>query len=118
MPTREVESLDRSDEAATLLDEATAALAVHRDAGKLPEWHQETTRKLRLAGRRHRRAKDVLDGSAHLNVFVSSSASCRYGHHARMISPVRHPSTLRWNACAMLPIGTGARPGLKRPNCS
>jgi hypothetical protein len=28
-------------------------------------------------------------------VFVSSSSSCRYGHHARMISPVRHPSTLR-----------------------
>lgn len=34
------------------------------------------------------------------------------GHHARMISPVRHPSTLRTKADAIVGIGTGRRPGL------
>ena len=46
------------------------------------------------------------------------SSACRFGHHARMISPVRHPSMLRWKADAISSIGTGARPGLKGPNCS
>jgi hypothetical protein len=32
-----------------------------------------------------------------------------------MISPVRHPSMLRWKADAISSIGTGARPGLKGP---
>src|SRR4051794_20871680 len=35
-----------------------------------------------------------------------------------MISPPRHPSTLRWKADAIVRMGTGVRPGLKGPNCS
>jgi hypothetical protein len=49
---------------------------------------------------------------------ASRASACRCGHRARMISPVRHPSTLRWNADAILRMGTGMRPGLKSPNCS
>ena len=32
---------------------------------------------------------------------------CACGYQARMISPVRHPSTLRWKAAAIASIGTG-----------
>jgi LuxR family maltose regulon positive regulatory protein len=45
-------ALGRAAEAVTRLDEAQALLATHPDAGMLPGWHQETVRRLRLAGRR------------------------------------------------------------------
>jgi hypothetical protein len=35
-----------------------------------------------------------------------------------MVSPVRHPSTLRTKAAPMVGMGTGMRPGLNRANCS
>ena len=35
-----------------------------------------------------------------------------------MVSPVRHPSTLRTKAAPIVGMGTGMRPGLNRANCS
>jgi hypothetical protein len=43
---------------------------------------------------------------------------CARGYQARMISPVRHPSTLRAKAAAIAGMGTGVRPGLNWPNCA
>jgi LuxR family maltose regulon positive regulatory protein len=45
-------ALGRAAEAATRLEEAAALLAVHRDSGKLPDWHAEAVRTLRAGGRR------------------------------------------------------------------
>jgi ATP/maltotriose-dependent transcriptional regulator MalT len=53
----ELAALGRGAEAATRLEEAQALLATHPDAGKLPDWHQQTVRSLRLAGRRRDRRR-------------------------------------------------------------
>ena len=53
--------LGRGAEAATRLDEAEALLAAHDDAGRLPDWHQETVRSLRLAGRRREPSPELSD---------------------------------------------------------
>jgi EmrB/QacA subfamily drug resistance transporter len=84
------------------------------DAQRRPSCDAPCSGNLRLRSSYKRRSSpsDGHGGS------TGSSYASRIGHQARMISPVRHPSTLRWKADAIVCMGTGLRPGLKGPNCS
>jgi LuxR family maltose regulon positive regulatory protein len=68
-------ALDRGAEAATRLDEAQALLAAHRDAGKLPDWHNETVRNLRLAGRRPPPSRELSDAERRILRLLATDLS-------------------------------------------
>ena len=70
-------ALGRDSEAAMRLAEAEALLAVHGDAGSLPEWHQETARKLRLAGRRSRPLHELSDAERRILRLLATDLSTR-----------------------------------------
>jgi LuxR family transcriptional regulator, maltose regulon positive regulatory protein len=70
-------SLGRGNEAARLLDEAGAVLAMHTDAGRLPEWHAETARELRLAGRRPQPSEELSDAERRILRMLASDLTLR-----------------------------------------
>jgi LuxR family maltose regulon positive regulatory protein len=69
--------LGRGAEAATRLEEAEALLAVHADAGKLPDWHEQTARNLRLAGRRRQPAQELSDAERRILRLLATDLSLR-----------------------------------------
>ena len=52
-------------------------LAVHRDAGRLPEWYGETVRKLRLAGRRTQSSEELSDAERRILRLLASDLTLR-----------------------------------------
>jgi LuxR family maltose regulon positive regulatory protein len=69
--------LGRREEAARRLTEAEAVLARHDDAGKLPDWHQDTVRKLRLARRRPQRSPSLSDAERRIVHLLATDLSLR-----------------------------------------
>jgi LuxR family maltose regulon positive regulatory protein len=70
-------ALGRGAEAATRLDEAAALLATHPDAGKLPDWHQQTLRDLRPAGRRPHPSRELSDAERRILRLLATDLSLR-----------------------------------------
>jgi LuxR family maltose regulon positive regulatory protein len=70
-------ALGRTAEAATRLEEAAALLAAHPDAGKLPDWHRETERKLRLAGRRRQPSPELSEAERRILRLLATDLSLR-----------------------------------------
>jgi LuxR family maltose regulon positive regulatory protein len=68
-------ALGRTGEAATLLEEAAALLATHPDAGTLPDWHAETVRDLRLAGRRRQPSRELSDAERRILRLLATDLS-------------------------------------------
>jgi LuxR family maltose regulon positive regulatory protein len=69
-------TLDRVAEAATGLDEAAAILTEHPDAGRLPDWHHEAMRNLRLASRPEP-SHELSDAERRILRLLSSDLSLR-----------------------------------------
>ena len=63
------------DEAVARLEEAEALLAEHPDAGKLPEWHAEAARELRLADRRRQPTQELSDAERRIVRMLDSDLS-------------------------------------------
>ena len=70
-------SLGRGEEAATLLDEAGALLVVHGDAGQLPEWHDKTVAKLRLASHHLQSSQELSDAERRILRLLASDLTLR-----------------------------------------
>jgi LuxR family transcriptional regulator, maltose regulon positive regulatory protein len=70
-------ALGRGAEAVTRLDEAAALLAAHPDAGKLPDWHQEMVRRLRLAGRRPPASQELSDAQRRILRLLATDLTLR-----------------------------------------
>ena len=54
-----------------------ALLAEHPDAGRLPEWHREAMRKLRLADRRLQPTRELSDAERRILRLLDSDLSLR-----------------------------------------
>jgi LuxR family maltose regulon positive regulatory protein len=70
-------ALGRTAEANARLDEAAELLAEQRDAGKLPDWHAEAVRKLRLTGRRPQPSQALSDAERRILRLLATDLTLR-----------------------------------------
>jgi LuxR family transcriptional regulator, maltose regulon positive regulatory protein len=82
-------TLGRDAEAATSLEEAGALLAKYPDAGELPDWHQQTVRRLGLAGRRRQSSPALSEAERRILRLLATDLSLPEIGRELYLSPTR-----------------------------
>jgi LuxR family maltose regulon positive regulatory protein len=80
-------ALGRRAEAELRLDEAGSLLDQHRDSGKLPDWHEEATRKLRLARRRPQPSQELSEAERRILRLLATNLTLREIGRELYLSP-------------------------------